>query len=217
VAEALVALAAAARRTAAPAMERGGEPESAPALPRRLGAAVERLRARGGTATLDVAGGQRLEISYGAVRLGARAPVRDRAPEPTVIAGPGTYRCATGALDVTEGSGGRPERAGSAAFDAELVAWPLTLRARRAGDRARQPQAVGPDDRRQDRARRAGLAAGRGQRARRAAVRPWAAAGRDGAPDRAHPPGGALPFSSLTELVDAPRFAAKECLTLPGL
>ena len=137
VAEALVALAAAARRTAAPAMERGGGPESAPALPRRLGAAVERLRARGGTATLDVAGGQRLEISYGAVRLGARAPVRDRAPEPTVIAGPGTYRCATGALDVTEGSGGRPERAGSAAFDAELVAWPLTLRARRAGDRMR--------------------------------------------------------------------------------
>src|SRR6185312_8034305 len=86
-----------------------------------------------------------------------------------------------------------------------------------AARRARQPQAVGPDDRRQDRARRAGLAAGRGQRARRAAVRPWAAAGRDGAPDRAHPPGGALPFSSLTELVDAPRFAVKECLTLPGL
>src|SRR6185503_1710760 len=66
VGEALVALAAAARGLGAAS---GG----VPALPRRLAAAADRLRARGGTAALDVAGGRRLEISYGALRVGARA------------------------------------------------------------------------------------------------------------------------------------------------
>jgi tRNA(Ile)-lysidine synthase len=120
VGEALVALAAAARGLGAAS---GGVPA---------------LRARGGTAALDVAGGRRLEISYGALRVGARAASeRGTAPEPTTIAGPGSYRWAIGALDVTEGRGRGAARGGGAAFDAALVDWPLTARARRAGDRMR--------------------------------------------------------------------------------
>ncbi|HTB58604.1 MAG TPA: tRNA lysidine(34) synthetase TilS, partial [Polyangia bacterium] len=75
VAEALVALAAAAR-AASRARDAIGTPVEGPALSRRVAAVVDRLRARGGTAAVDLAGGRRVEVSYGAVRVGARTSVR---------------------------------------------------------------------------------------------------------------------------------------------
>ena len=132
VAEALVALAAAAR-------DRGQAAPDGLALSRRVAAAVDRLRARGGSAALDVAGGRRVEFSYGAVRVATRQPARrPAAPRaPAVIAGPGVYRWAVGALDVKEGAaeGGPESEGGAAEFDANLLDWPLTLRSRKTGDR----------------------------------------------------------------------------------
>ena len=146
VAEALVALAAAARevrpardasRTPAPRQALGAEP----ALSRRVAAVVDRLRARGGTAAVDIAGGRRVEVSYGAVRVGARAVLRPPAAVsgPVRIDGPGTYRWAAGTLDVKEcvRRRARPSGGITAEFDADLLEWPLTARARKSGDRMR--------------------------------------------------------------------------------
>jgi tRNA(Ile)-lysidine synthase len=131
--EALVALAAAARA-------RGPRDDLTAALPRRVGAAVGRLRARGGSAAVDLAGGRRVEISYGQVRIGPRAadPASPR-PEALLIAGPGAYRWAAGTLEVKEARGGRARPGGTPAaeFDADRLEWPLSVRARRTGDRMR--------------------------------------------------------------------------------
>jgi len=152
VAEALVALAAAARG-AKPARDgssptvAGAAPDAAsarnpgPALSRRVAAVVDRLRARGGTAEIDIAGGRRVEVSYGAVRVGPRATARSPATAgaPLQIDRPGTYRWAAGTLDVKEGVRRRAPPAGgdAAEFDADLLEWPLTARARKSGDRMR--------------------------------------------------------------------------------
>ena len=140
VAEALVALAAAAREVR-PARAASPTPVAGPALSRRVAAVVERLRARGGTAAVDIAGGRRVEVSYGAVRVGARALVRAPVSSvaPVLIDGPGIYRWAAGTLDVKEGARRRAPPAGDdgAEFDADLLAWPLTARARKSGDRMR--------------------------------------------------------------------------------
>ncbi len=134
VVEALVALAAAARA-------RPPRADVIETLPRRVGVAVGRLRARGGTAAVDLAGGRRVEISYGQVRIGPRDAGRAAARGPAqLIPCPGAYRWAAGTLDVREaaaGPGGRAGLAGSAEFDADRLDWPLAVRARRAGDRMR--------------------------------------------------------------------------------
>jgi tRNA(Ile)-lysidine synthase len=137
--EALVALAAAAR-AGVPRDERDDREELISALPRGVRAAVGRLRARGGTAAVDLAGGRRVEISYGQVRIGPReAEDAGRRPAAVVIAGPGAYRWAEGTLDVKEasGRGTRSNEPTAAEFDAERVDWPLSVRERRAGDRMR--------------------------------------------------------------------------------
>jgi tRNA(Ile)-lysidine synthase len=144
VAEALRALAAAAR---------GGGPAGADAgavssLSRRAAATVARLAARGGTATVDVAGGRRVEISYGRIQVGARgasggrgAGGGDAAAAPVEIAGPGVYPwLASGVVEVSESAA--PVRRSKSApavgeFDADRVAWPLVMRARGPGDRMR--------------------------------------------------------------------------------
>jgi tRNA(Ile)-lysidine synthase len=146
VAEALVALAAAAREvkpardTSRPAVA-GSALVAEPALSRRVAAVVDRLRARGGTAAVDIAGGRRVEVSYGAVRVGARPLARTPASPsaPVLIEGPGAYPWAAGTLDVKEGARRRAGPAGGrmAEFDADLLAWPLTARARKSGDRMR--------------------------------------------------------------------------------
>lgn len=144
VAEALVALAAAARaarpaRDAGPAQGAGLVAE--PVLSRRVAAVVDRLRARGGTAAVDIAGGRRVEVSYGAVRVGTRASVRPgaTASAPVVIGGPGTYRWAASALEVKQRArrGARGAGGAAAEFDADLLEWPLMARVRKSGDRMR--------------------------------------------------------------------------------
>jgi tRNA(Ile)-lysidine synthetase-like protein len=112
-----------------------------PALSRRVAAVVDRLRARGGTAEIDIAGGRRVEVSYGAVRVGPRASGRAPASPgtPVLIDRPGIYRWAAGTLDVKEGARRRAPVASAevAEFDADLLAWPLTARPRKSGDRMR--------------------------------------------------------------------------------
>jgi len=131
VAEALRALASAAR--GGPAVN--VEPAAASSLSRRAAVTVARLAARGGTASIDVAGGRRVEVSYGAVRLRDREGGRDagRAPGPVVVIDrPGRYPWPVGGvLEVRE------DASGGEAFDADRLAWPLVMRARRAGDRMR--------------------------------------------------------------------------------
>ena len=141
VAEALVALAAAARDVL-PVRDASSAPELGPALSRRVAAVVDRLRARGGTAELDIAGGRRLEVSYGAVRVGARA----------AGAGARVARRAGGdgrARDLPLGGGPARRQGGGLVVAHALLAvsrlsstpiwssWPLTARARKSGDRMR--------------------------------------------------------------------------------
>ena len=143
VAEALRALALAARGGSS-----AGVAGEGPALSRRAAVTVARLAARGGTASVDVAGGRRVEVSYGRVRVEAGAvPRASRAggpgalPAPVAIDRPGAYPwLASGVVDVRERAASARAAKGAApaaAFDADRVAWPLTLRARRPGDRMR--------------------------------------------------------------------------------
>jgi tRNA(Ile)-lysidine synthase len=113
-------------------------------LSRRAAAAVGRLAARGGTASIDVSGGRRVEVSYGTVRVAERRRDGQRAAgaaSAVVIDGPGTYRWPdAGVVAVREGgsgAGGGETRGEPAQFDADRLAWPLVMRARRPGDRMR--------------------------------------------------------------------------------
>jgi tRNA(Ile)-lysidine synthase len=141
VAEALRALSDAARAGG------GGAPPDARAiaLSRRAAATVARLASRGGTASVDVAGRRRVEVSYGRIRVhdrgnaGAVGPAA-RNPAPIVIDRPGTYRWShAGAVEVREMaiSGGKKKSSSRDEFDADRLAWPLVMRARRPGDRMR--------------------------------------------------------------------------------
>jgi len=144
VAEALRALAAAAR---------GDGPTAAGAaavssLSRRAAATVARLASRGGTASIDVAGGRRVEVSYGRVRVTERASPRGSrsagagpSPAAVQIAKPGAYPwLASGVVEVSESAAPvRPAKGAAPAgeFDADRIAWPLVMRPRRPGDRMR--------------------------------------------------------------------------------
>jgi tRNA(Ile)-lysidine synthase len=131
IAEALRALASAARGDAARAVD----PAAVSSLSRRAAVTVARLAARGGTANVDVAGGRRVEISYGKVRFHSRSAARDasRTQRSAIrIDGPGAYSWpGAGVIEVRE------EGPNGGEFDADRLAWPLLLRARRAGDRMR--------------------------------------------------------------------------------
>jgi tRNA(Ile)-lysidine synthase len=114
-------------------------------LSRRAAATVARLAARGGTATIDVAGGRRVEVSYGKMRIddghGPRTPGEaPRAAAPVVIERPGGYRWpGAGIIQLRDriARAGKEITSTSAEFDADRLAWPLVMRARRAGDRMR--------------------------------------------------------------------------------
>jgi tRNA(Ile)-lysidine synthase len=141
VAEALVALAAAARQVGQ-GRHAGRPPVAEPPFSRRVAAVVDRLRARGGTAEVDLSGGRRVEVSYGAVRVGARAPRQAPLASPSAplqVARPGTYRWGAGTLQFTEVVRRRttPPSTPTAEFDADLLDWPLTARSRKSGDRMR--------------------------------------------------------------------------------
>ena len=109
-----------------------------------LGAAavVRRLRTRGGSGAVDVAGGKRVEVSYGEVRIRDRAAdfatdlATDLATAPAAIAidAPGDYPWPGGRLEIRiDEAGGSADQA----FDADRLTWPLVARARRPGDRMR--------------------------------------------------------------------------------
>src|SRR6185436_9563537 len=93
----------------------------------------------------DVAGGRRVEVSYGKMRIddgpGARtvgAPAGAAAP--VVIERPGGYRWpGAGVIQLRDGiaRGGKENTSSSAEFDADRLAWPLVMRARRPGDKMR--------------------------------------------------------------------------------
>ncbi len=140
VAGALLALAAAAR----------GDSEALAedlALSRRAAVSIARLRARGGTATVDVSGRRRVVVSYGQVQVEPRAaaPAAAAAEIRTTlqIDRPGRYRWSGGTVEIAELSkegAAESERGpvgGAAEFDADLLDWPLTLRSRKTGDRMR--------------------------------------------------------------------------------
>jgi tRNA(Ile)-lysidine synthase len=130
--EALIALAAEARR-ASPAD--GAERDELPGdVGRRAAAVIERLRATGaGTRRVDVAGGRVVEVSYGNVSVGPRRPVgRPEGDAPVVVSGPGTYTLVGGATALCLRAG-----EGVVTFDADSLAWPLSLRRRLPGDRMR--------------------------------------------------------------------------------
>ena len=82
-----------------------------------------------------------VEVSYGQVRVRPRdavAPPPEGPRAPVSIPGPGTYAWAgAGALVVRAGDPGAPTRAVEASFDADAIRWPLSVRARRPGDRMR--------------------------------------------------------------------------------
>src|SRR5204863_3554291 len=133
--EALRALAAAARGRG-----RGidaADPAQVSSLSRRAAATVARLAARGGTATVHVAGGRRVEVSYGRVRVGRRQAPREAGQgAPLFIDGPGAYRWpAVGVVEAHEGAAAAQAAASASEFDADRIAWPLVVRARRPGDR----------------------------------------------------------------------------------
>jgi len=123
---ALLALAEAARGAA-------GDPAPAPGIGRGAVQAIGRLRARGGSGAIDVAGRRRVQVSYGEIRVGPRTEAA-AAPLPLTIPGPGDYPWPGGRLEI------RIDRVGGgcdAGFDADGVRWPLVARARRQGDRMR--------------------------------------------------------------------------------
>ena len=144
VAEALRALAAAAGGRGGIGAGAGVDRETVSSLSRRAAATVARLASRGGTANVDVAGGRRVEISYGKVRVEKRATAGAArqgtgATSAVVIDGPGRYRWpAAGTVEVRDAAArGGAKDASSSAFDADRLAWPLVMRARRPGDRMR--------------------------------------------------------------------------------
>lgn len=144
VAEALRALAAAAGGRGGIGAGAGVDRETVSSLSRRAAATVARLASRGGTANVDVAGGRRVEISYGKVRVEKRGAAGTAGPGPgptsaVLIDGPGRYGWpAAGTVEVRDAAArGGAKDASGAAFDADRLAWPLVMRARRPGDRMR--------------------------------------------------------------------------------
>ncbi len=138
--EGLLALAESARRAGhaeAPGEDGDGQEDSP--LPRQVRAVVRRLAARGGSASVDLQGGRRVEVVYGRVRVvpgrPAAKPLADASPEPLTISGPGTYRWPPyGSIELRFDTGTSNREP---AFDADRLQWPLVLRARRSGDRMR--------------------------------------------------------------------------------
>jgi tRNA(Ile)-lysidine synthetase-like protein len=120
-------------------------------VPGRLHASLAQAVRAGGTRTFDVAGGHRLTVRYGHLTVTKQNPRaaerlgRGRSPEipsierPIAAAGRYAFDAAT-ALLVREVEAPAPPDGPDlrwAWFDHEEVAWPLTLRGRRPGDRMR--------------------------------------------------------------------------------
>jgi tRNA(Ile)-lysidine synthetase-like protein len=133
VVSALLALAEAARDAPPVAAASPAPAAAGPGIARAAARTIRRLRARGGSAVVDVAGNRRVEVSYGEVRVVARAG-RPEVPRPVTIAGPGDYPWPGGRIEIRIGPPGAVSGEG---FDADGLGWPLVARARRPGDRMR--------------------------------------------------------------------------------
>jgi tRNA(Ile)-lysidine synthase len=150
--------------TAPRARAGGAGPGATPAEPgalgelyvgRRAAGVIARLQAAGaGTRVVDVAGGLSVEVAYGELRVRAAdsrggdsrggdsrgAALRGgdvaRAVAPVAVVGPGRYALpgAEGTLWVGPDA---PQESPAFTFDADALAWPLSLRTRRPGDRMR--------------------------------------------------------------------------------
>jgi tRNA(Ile)-lysidine synthase len=143
VVEALLALAEAARALESPAPGDVDPGDAQPPIPTRTLAQARRLRARGGSAGLDLSGGRRLEVAYGKLRVVGRSAGAPSGPPPAlVIDAPGTYRWraegqGAGRLEIQIRKSVTTPSAKQALFDADRIAWPLIARGRRDGDRMR--------------------------------------------------------------------------------
>ncbi|HEV3032349.1 MAG TPA: tRNA lysidine(34) synthetase TilS [Polyangia bacterium] len=139
--EALVALAAAAREARAEGAPLVSDDDARGELPpdvgRRAAEVVARLRGSGGTRRIDVSGRRIVEVAYGRVQILARQPSARAACAALSVPGPGTYALAPEATSLCLRCGALGHEDASGAFDAEALAWPLVLRARRSGDRMR--------------------------------------------------------------------------------
>jgi tRNA(Ile)-lysidine synthase len=124
---ALLALAEAARGGTAPS-------DAPPGLAMSAAGVVRRLRARGGSGSVDVAGGKRVEVSYGEVHVRERAARLPPAAAAVEIGAPGEYAWPGGRLEIRIDEGGASI---DQAFDADRLSWPLVARVRRPGDRMR--------------------------------------------------------------------------------
>jgi tRNA(Ile)-lysidine synthase len=136
--EALVALAAAAR-AARSARESNDDArgELPPDVGRRAAEVVARLRGSGGTRRIDVSGRRVVEVAYGRVQILARRPSAGAVGAALSVPGPGTYALAPTAASLCLRCGALGQEDALGAFDADALAWPLVLRARRSGDRMR--------------------------------------------------------------------------------
>jgi tRNA(Ile)-lysidine synthase len=132
--EALVALAAAARAGGAPPSELPGD------IGRRAADVIAGLRARGGSGRVDVSGGRVVEVAYGRVRVERRAASAAAAwarPAAVLVPAAGTYGLPGAEASLRLSLDQTGAREGAVLFDADALAWPLVLRARRPGDRMR--------------------------------------------------------------------------------
>jgi len=156
--EALRRLAAdAARPAAEPVPGLAAAREAGVHVSARLEASLVRAARRGGTRTFDVEGGHRLTVGYGTVTVTGQKPrtagpgrdgrsLLEAASRELTIAEPGRFVFDERTLVVCElraAPPGEPQprrgrgEDGWAWFDREALAWPLTLRGRRPGDRMR--------------------------------------------------------------------------------
>ncbi|HEY4186680.1 MAG TPA: tRNA lysidine(34) synthetase TilS [Polyangia bacterium] len=107
----------------------------------RLRTALIEAARRGGTRSFDVAGGGRLDVSYGRLIAGGRPPAALHTTGERTIPGAGTFvlgpETAVMLREGDERVGVADEADDWAWFDAEGLSWPLVLRLRRPGDRMR--------------------------------------------------------------------------------
>jgi tRNA(Ile)-lysidine synthase len=133
--EALVALAAAARDGAAP-----GEHTVPADIGRRAARVIERLQRSGtGTRRVDVSGRRVIEVAYGRVRVHPPSvtAVVLATPPPVAVRGPGRYTLDGGGTSVDIQEDVPAGLGGVVSYDADALAWPLSLRTPRPGDRMR--------------------------------------------------------------------------------
>jgi tRNA(Ile)-lysidine synthase len=120
-------------------------------VPARIGAQVAEAERRGhGTRTFDLSGSRKIVVTYGRVEIIKAAEDADAGGHgmlsvPAIDVGaPGLFPVGPGAVLVVREYRGEAAPEGDRGwFDGDKIAWPLTLRGRRAGDRMRPRRGAG--------------------------------------------------------------------------